>query len=339
LDAGPCTLPQLRHAQTILRCQSAALITAEALLPLDSCGARLLSRQPRAIVAHHARQDFAAPFSGATPPILCACPTDAVYIADAAARFSADPASAPPVALYAEDARLRALAQRAFQRAGLYVRAASDPADMVLAPEELGVCLESDGESCAFADASGMLSEGERQLLTAWTALELGERALLLPVHATRAARALADQYGARLEYVTGEQALWQNALAERFPLQFALHFDGIASALATLGALTAANLSLDAWRRSMPPISRRSRSVSVPLSQTGRVLRAMAQREKDVELGGGLRFRRENGWAWICPDERRAAFQIVAEAASEEYARELCDFCESELKRIAGSK
>ena len=53
--------------------------------------------------------------------------------------------------------------------------------------------------------------------------------------------------------------------------------------------------------------------------------------------MGGGMRFSREGGWAWICPDEGRGAFRVVAEAASEEYARELCDFCESELKRIAG--
>ena len=29
----------------------------------------------------------------------------------------------------------------------------------------------------------------------------------------------------------------------------------------------------------------------------------------------------------------------IVTESASEEYARELCDFCERELKRIANEK
>jgi hypothetical protein len=30
---------------------------------------------------------------------------------------------------------------------------------------------------------------------------------------------------------------------------------------------------------------------------------------------------------------------RIITEAASEEYARELCDFCETELKRIAAEK
>ena len=85
-----------------------------------------------------------------------------------------------------------------------------------------------------------------------------------------------------------------------------------------------------------MPQVYRRSRSVDVPASQTGRVLRAFAGAEKDVSLGGGVRFEREGGWGWVCPDERRPAFQIVAESADAEFARELCDFCERELKRLA---
>ena len=86
-----------------------------------------------------------------------------------------------------------------------------------------------------------------------------------------------------------------------------------------------------------MPCLPRRSRSVAVPIAQAGRVFSALARRERDAELGGGLRLRRGDGWAWIGPDERRAAFRVVAEAASDETARELCDFCERELKRIAG--
>ena len=34
----------------------------------------------------------------------------------------------------------------------------------------------------------------------------------------------------------------------------------------------------------------------------------------------------------WAC----RARFRVVAEAASEETAKELCDFCEAELKRLS---
>lgn len=338
LDAGVCALPQLRHAQSALGRPCAALVTAEGLIPLNSSGAILTSRQRRAILARQARQDFAAPFSGTTPAITPAGPIDAAYVAWAASLFTAEPADAPPVALWAGDDALLEVAERALRRAGLRVRAA-EPDDASLAPGEIGVSLDATGEMCAFCDESGALSEAEGQLLAAWTALELGEETLLMPAQATRAVRDLAKAYGARVEFMGGETALWLSALAERHPRQFALQRDGVAGALMAVNALAAAKLTLGDWRRGMPCVSRRTKSVPVPLSQTGRVLRAMAQREENVELGGGMRLRRDSGWAWICPDERRAAFRVVAEAASDETARELCDFCERELRRLAGGK
>ena len=337
LDAGICPLAQLRHAQRALGADCAALVTADGLIPLDRHGARLLSRSQRALLAQYDRQDFAAPFSAATPAIRPAGPTDAAYVAHAAAMFRADPDDAPPVALFSEDARLLALAERAYRRAGLSVRIAADEADLDPVPNELAVRLEAEGFS--LADANGMLDEGERQLLHAWTALARGETTLLLPVQATRAIHTLAQRRKARAEYVAGEEALWLSALAERFPAQFELQCDGVAGSLAALCALIEARLTLADWRRAMPALPRRSRSVNIPIAQAGRVLRALAQRERDAELGGGMRLRRKDGWAWIGPDERRAAFRVVAEAISDETARELCDFCERELKKLAGGK
>ena len=87
-----------------------------------------------------------------------------------------------------------------------------------------------------------------------------------------------------------------------------------------------------------MPAVCRRSRSVPIPPTMAGRVLNALARNEPQVELGGGMRLRRKDGWAWVCPDERRSELRIVAESASAETALELCDFCESELKRLAGT-
>ena len=338
LDAGVCALPQLRFALRQLGCGGAALVGADSILPLNDLGARLLSREQRAVAAQNARQDFAAPFSGETKPILDAGGTSLAYAAYAAGIFRADPKDAPPVALYAESPALLTLAKRAFLRSGLRVRAEDHAARMTLAPEEIGVCLSADGERFSLADADGALDEGLQQLLTVWTLLESGERALVLPVQATRAAQRLAGQYGARAEYIAGENALWMNELARRAPEQFALWSDGVAGALAALGALTAGRITLAQWRQSMPAVCRRSRSVPIPPAMAGRVLNALARNEPQVELGGGMRLRRKDGWAWVCPDERRPELRIVAESASAETALELCDFCESELKRLAGT-
>lgn len=338
LDAGVCTLPQLRHALNALRADAAALVSDDRLLPLGANGARIPSRTCRAIHTMNARHDYAGPFSGLTRPVLSAGHTDIAYIADAAVCFTEDPHRAPNIAVHAQAAHLLSLAERSFARAGLSVRTGWEDDMMELAPGELGVWLDERGESAALGDERGALNEAERQLMQAWVALERGERELLLPVSATRAIADLAGRYGAKAIYAAGEPAEWMNELADRHPEQFALMFDGIRLALSALSELVRAGLTLGAWRRAMPLVYRRSRSVEVPASETGRVLSAFAGAEKDAAVGGGVRFEREDGWGWVCPDEQRPAFHIVTESASAEFARELCDFCERELRRLAGT-
>lgn len=337
LDAGPCTLPALSAVARRMGTDAALLAKDGALVPLNALGARLTAAQRRPVLNLYARQDYAVPFHRDAPPVLDVGGAARARAAEAARRFTADPEKAPAVALHAKDPLLLDLAAQAFVRAGLALRAEADEARMELAPGEVGVFLTDGGEGFALADESGALTEAEGQLLAAWTALERGEEVLLLPVSATRAAEALAEARGARVEYCAGDDAAWMNRLAEESAEQLALHFDGVAGALTALSALTEAGLSLAGWRAGLPDVHRRGRSVTVPLNRTGRILSAMASREQAAELGGGLRFRRGDGWAWVCPDEAAQGFRVVAEAASAETARELCDFCEAELKRLAG--
>lgn len=335
MDAGVCTLPQLRHAQASLRTDAAALVSDDRLVPLNENGARISSKLQRSVNAMNARHDYAGPFSGITKPVTGAGKTEIAYIADAAACFEADPHHAPKIALHAQSPHLLSLAERAFARAGLTLRAGWEDDMMELAPDEIGVWLDERGETAVLSDDHSALNEAQQQLMTVWTALEWGERELLLPVSATRTADIPARQYGAQVSYVSGETSEWMNLLAQRHPFQFMLWFDGIRSSLCALSALTEAGLSLDDWRGMMPQIHRRYRTVDVPISETGRVLNAFAHREAGAELGGGLRFERSNGWAWLCPDEQKARFRIVTESASAEFARELCDFCEREVVDI----
>ena len=337
LDAGPCTLPMLSATARRLGVDAALLATAEGIVPLNDLGARLTSDQRRAVLHLHARQDFDRPFRHSAPPLKPVEGAAFTYAADTARGFAADPTDAPAFALHAEDSLLLDVAAQAFCRAGLRVRPEADILRMDLAPGELGVFIVDDGVGFALADEKGMLTEAEGQLLTAWTALELGEGALLLPMHATRAADTLARERGVRTVYIAGDAGAYMNRLALDAPLQLKLQFDGIASALSALSALTNAGLTLADWRATLPDIHRRGRVVPIPLERTGRLLNALAGREEDAELGGGLRFRRNGGWAWVCPDEAAQGFRVVAEAASTEAAAELCDFCEAELRRLSG--
>lgn len=336
VDAGVCTLPQLRHAQALLRTDAAMLVTDRRLIPLSANGARLSAKVQRAINTMNARHDYSGPFTGLTRPVLSAGQTEIAYIADAAACFEADPKCAQKIAIHAQNPHLLSIAERAFSRAGLSVRAGWEDDMMDLAPGELGVWLDDRGETAVLSDERSALNEAEQQLMYVWSALECGERELLLPVSATRAAAELANRYHARTVYVAGETSMWMNALADQSPFQFMLWFDGVRSALCALSLLTEKELTLETWRRAMPCVHRRTRTVDVPVSETGRILHTFAARESDVELGGGVRFKRDGGWAWICPDEQRPEFRIVAESANAEFARELCDFCERELRELA---
>ncbi len=337
LDAGPCTLPMLAHACRSLKANAAAWVDGEGILPLNGLGAKLEAGDRRQLLTLYARQDFALPFRRETPPPRALDGLALAYVADVAARFDAKPDDAPAVALHAADPLLLELAAQAFARAGLRVRAEADESRMVPGPGEVGVWLTEGGAGFALADEAGMPDDAGRQLLLAWTMLEGGADALLLPAHATRAVEALAQARGARVAYVAGDAGQWLNRLAREQPGQFALQTDGLAAALAALSALARAGLTLADWRAIMPGVQRRSRSVTVPLARTGRILGALARREEGAELGGGLRFRRGDGWAWVCPDESTHGFRIVAESANAEFARELCDFCEREVRRLAG--
>lgn len=335
IDAGVCTLPQLRHCLYALRAAAAALVCDDRLIPLTRSGARIPNRLQRAVSSMHARHDFTGPFCGITRPVISAGHTDIAYVADAAACFDADPHRAPNVAIHVQSPHLLSLAERAFSRAGLSVRAGWEDDMMELAPGELGVCLDERGETVVLSDENGALSEAEQQLMLAWCALERGEETLILPMSATRAAAELAGRYEAQATYVVGEFSVWMNELAERAPFQFSLWFDGIRASLTAISLMADRDLTLEDWRRSVPHIHRRSRTVDVPISETGRILHTIAEREQEVELGGGVRFSRSDGWAWICPDEQRPEFRIVTESSNAEFARELCDFCESELKKL----
>ena len=333
LDAGVSTLPQLRYTLEALGADGAALVEGEQLTPLNSLGAPLERRQRRQVNALLLRQDFSGPFAGITRAMLPAGRTELGYVADLARAFRARSARVAPLAVYAEDIHLLGLAERAFERAGLRARCEWEEELMELEEGEIGIRLSPDGQAASFSGADGALSEVEGQLLLAWTALEDGEQNLLLPPGFTRAAQTLCAQYGAQAQFAGVEAARWLNDLARQAPAQFRLHADGIYFALRALSALARADLTVEAWRTSMPHVHRASRVIELSSAERGRALRALSEAEADAEVGGGIRLNRDRGWAWICPDEQRPLCRIVTESADAEFAGELCDFCERALR------
>ena len=164
----------------------------------------------------------------------------------------------------------------------------------------------------------------------------MGEGKLLLPISSTRTVHVLADPAGISVEYTGGEPEAWQSLLAEKYPRQFMLHFDAVQAALAGISALTKHGLSLTQWRSRMPDACRQKRRIPISASAAGHILETFARNMPDSSPDCGVRFSRSGGWAWVCPAEDMSCIRIIAESAKAETARELCDFCESEIKRLS---
>jgi len=335
IDAGHCTLPQLRHCQRSLRADCAMLVEDSALIPLQPNGALLPERTQRAILKLCERQDFSGPFSNLTHPMEAAGRTDIGYIARAASAFCPRPDLAPEILLHAPAPQVLELAEQAFRRAGLSVRSACDADSLQPESSETGVYLSADGQQVVLADGSERLSEAQRQLLLAWTALQLGETRLILHTSCTRAIDTLAQQAGAQTLYLSGEYARWMSTLADQSPLQFDLQFDGICAALYALSCLSEAGFSLSQWRAQVPSVYQQRTSVQVPPSESGRLLHTIAHQAPQAELGGGVRLTEDRGWAWLSPDDHRPELHITTEAMSMEAAQGMCDFYADAIRKL----
>ena len=335
-DGGCAARPQMRWQQTQLGLEAAAHFDGQALRLYDERGAEIGASTRRSIESALRRQDYARAFSqGARPPVN-AGRSDLGYIGALSRAVDRDVLrrDAPPVALYAPTEQLLSLAERAFEQAGLCVRAEWEEEMMELSPGEIGVWLSEDGESMTLADEKGCLSEGESQLFIVWAALEAGLEPAL-PSIWTHAAEELAARYGKGVTRVSGERTALMRALLDRDERLFRLAFDGIYAALNGVALLARYALTPREWARAMPSMARSKRSIPMSLQERGRILRAFAD---DGEENGGLALDKEGAWAAVVPAGDRPECRVVAEAADMEAADELCALYEDKIRALMKS-
>ena len=333
-DGGCAARPQLRWQQTQLGLEAAAHFDGQALRLYDERSAEIGASTRRAIESALRRQDYAHAFSqGARPPVS-AGRSDLGYIGALSRAVDREvlKRDAPPVALYAPTEQLLSLSERAFEQAGLCVRAEWEEEMMELSPGEIGVWLSEDGESMTLADEKGCLSEGEGQLMLVWAALESGLEPAL-PLLWTHAAEELAAHYGKSVARVSGERAAFMCALAERDERLHRLFFDGTYAAMTCIALLAKYGLTLREWTRAMPSVARSVRSIPMSFQDRGRILRAFAKEEESNDSA----LARENGGAWaaVVPSGDRPECRVVAEAADMETADELCALYEDKIRAL----
>ena len=328
LDAGVCTEPQLRYAMELMHTDCALMVSGGSITPLHKNGARISSSQQRRICALMSRQDYPRSFMTEPRPVTTSGRSDKAYVAMLASAFTADASLTMPVAVHSENQLLLSLAEQAFERAGISARFEWEDELMELFPGEMGIWLSSDGLSAEFSHAAGMLTAPQNELLPAWTALERGEKILVTGDRATRAISELAQRRGAQIIRGGSTRAAFENTLAG-YPLQLRLYSDGIYLALSALSALTENALTLTGWLSTMPRVHRVEKRIPLANDLRGQTLRRFSEVHN-----GELNMEQNGSFAWIYPEENMPECRVVAEAYNMEAARELCDFCISELKK-----
>lgn len=341
IDIGAVTLPQLRHAMRTMGGDGALYLTRDALHPLGKHGLKLIKVQQRRLRDALLREEHISPFSqGAHPPIQ-AMRTDLSYINMLMESIDQHMLKdrMPRVALFSEDQMLLTLAERVMMRSGIWVRAEWEREMMELDEGEIGIWLSEHGERANFSDAEGMLSEPEREMLMAWTALEDGARQLMVQIGETQGIAKLAEHYGVDVRMVKSDPAELQAQLLGVDEAQLMLRFDGLYAAMQVLEQLTKRGLTLRGVQRSMPQIHRHTRKVSVELKDKGALLKGLSGMHPNADTTDGIRLNDERGWAWISPAGDRRECLVVTESFDAEIAKELCDFYSAELGDLLHGK
>lgn len=350
IDAGVCTLPVLRQGMKALKACfgekgngenisesiCAALIGEDGLIPLQSTGARLMHSQQRALMSLFNRQDFKMEMQALSQPVSNEGDVQSAYCEYLCKQLSMAGDCLPTIWIGGAGGSWLGRVCARISPKCFWVSKGEVPEKM--GAGEVGILLDEWGEMCEIIDDQGPLTDFQRQMLAVWTALESGERKLLLPVSASRGFEILARDYGGEIAYAGGEPMLWQHRLAQSEGIQFDLHHDGLMMALMSLDFLARRGWTLGHWRQIMPDIHRAHREIPSVARHTGSVFEGFQRDIPQARLDCGVQFMQDGAWAWVCPDESQTHFSIVAEAARWETAEELCDFCERKIRKYCGN-
>jgi len=310
----------------------ALYVTEDRLTLMTEGGATPTAQQMRSLSGAISREDYPRAYSQRLFAPVMAGGGERSYLASLTRGIDA---AGVRVQLYAPGEPLLTTAERALIRAGCQVRAEWEQELMDPEPGEIALQLDETGEGVRFYGDNGLLSEAENQQLLCWTALEMGAKRLLMPPAMTRSVAQYAASRGAAVERVPSDRAKWMRALMQDDERMLRLCFDGVFAALQTLHALKKAGITVSGVVRAMPPVFRSDRVFAVELKDRGALLRRLAESVPGASLSDGVTFEDERGWAWISAAGEKKECRVLAEAASAEFAKELCDFCTENLEKL----
>jgi len=92
---------------------------------------------------------------------------------------------------------------------------------------------------------------------------------------------------------------------------------------------------TLEEYLSALPNFYSNQREITCDWRDIGRILRRLCADAPDGILTKGVQVMSEKGRSWVCPDDHFPAIRIKTEGATEEFARELCDFYSERIKEM----
>lgn len=160
---------------------------------------------------------------------------------------------------------------------------------------------------------------------------------IYVPVTASEAIELLAEKYNAEvIRTRTEPYEIMEHIIGceEYLSDQFIFRFDAVGAVIKVLDFLSSYETSLTELLSLLPNISMAKAEVEIKngndiYSALGRIYSLDGAEQTSPE---GVRVTFDKGWVVVIPDSHKRVCKVVAEGRSEEFARELCDFCIDEL-------
>ncbi len=215
---------------------------------------------------------------------------------------------------------------------------AAEVARLVVASgADLGAVIDADGERLTLVDDIGhVLSDDEALVVLLSLVLDdgdarAGERTVILPVSASRAAEERCRRRGAGL-VLTGLGRAELLDAARRPGVVFASGGDGgyvfprflpavdaVATLVSTLALLARVRVRMSDLVASVEVSGLARLEVAVPFDRTGTVMRSVIAEVQpaDLVIAAGVKVAHDDGWALVAPDPDAPRLHVVAEAGS----------------------
>lgn len=206
---------------------------------------------------------------------------------------------------------------------------------------DLGVVIDTDGETVVLIDDEGVVLSHEQALLICLelAAAKTPSIRCALPVSASRAAERVVSQHGGTITW-TKLSAGHLTAVAAAGSIDFAASQDGgfiwpdflpaydaIATVVKLLDLLVLRQGKLSDMTKLLPEVSITHESIATPWERKGAIMREIIEgaRDADLILVDGAKFQiSESSWALVLPDPEVALTHVWAEGAGELDARRI---------------